>query len=165
MENIIEMFHIDIRIVIAQVINFGIVFFVLYRFVITPLQKVMKERTKKIEKSLEDAKSIDKKFAQAKIDTEKIIHDARKEANDILEQARIEADKKQEEYIDKAKKQITEIISQEKQKMQLEKLNTIAEIKSDIGSLVISTVEKIVGQKVNSSTDHELIKKIIAENK
>ena len=57
MESIISTFHIDWKIIIAQVINFAIVFVVLYIFALKPLSKLMKERSEKIAKGIDDAKT------------------------------------------------------------------------------------------------------------
>ena len=56
MESIISTFHIDWKIIIAQMINFVIVFVVLYIFALKPLSKLMKERGEKIAKGIDDAK-------------------------------------------------------------------------------------------------------------
>ena len=52
MDSLITTFHIDWKIVIAQVINFGIVFAVLYFFALKPLSKLMKEREDIISKAI-----------------------------------------------------------------------------------------------------------------
>ena len=49
-------FHIEGRLLIAQFVNFAIVFALLYFFVIKGLMKLMKGRTETIEKGLTDAK-------------------------------------------------------------------------------------------------------------
>ena len=56
MDSIISTFHIDWKIIIAQMINFGVVFVVLYIYALKPLGKLMKERREKIETGIEDAK-------------------------------------------------------------------------------------------------------------
>ncbi len=61
MDSLVETFHLDVKLLIAQVINFAIVFLVLYYFALKPLLNVMNDRSAKIEKSLEDAKEIEKK--------------------------------------------------------------------------------------------------------
>src|SRR3989338_1514465 len=48
MESIINTFHIDFKIIFAQIFNFGIVFVVLYIYALKPLNKLMKERSDKI---------------------------------------------------------------------------------------------------------------------
>ena len=62
MESIIKTFHIDWKLMIAQIINFAIVVGIIWYFAIRPLIKKMTERTKTIEKSLEDAKKIEENF-------------------------------------------------------------------------------------------------------
>ena len=54
MDSIINTFHIDWKIIIAQAVNFGIVFVVLYIFALKPLNKLMAERAEKIKKGVED---------------------------------------------------------------------------------------------------------------
>ncbi|MCX6800208.1 MAG: F0F1 ATP synthase subunit B [Candidatus Falkowbacteria bacterium] len=164
MDSIIEMFHIDLRLIIAQMINFAIVFFVLYKFAIKPLQDVMAERTSKIQKSLNDAKQIDEKLKQTKLDSEEIFKKARLEANQILENAKNESETRKNESVDKAKKEIAEIIEQEKQRMEIEKQKTITEIKNEVSSLVIGLTEKILEERIDLSKDKEVINKIITAN-
>ena len=73
MDTLLGTFHIDWRLLVAQIINFAIVFAVLYRFVVKPLQKVMLERTAKIEQGLKDAENARARLTNAENDyTQKI---------------------------------------------------------------------------------------------
>ena len=161
MENLIETFHIDWRIFIAQVINFTIVFLVLYWFAFKPLVKIMAERSDKIAKSLEEAKLIEEKLSQTKEEFNKIVAEAKGQANAILEKAAAQADLRKQETVIRAKEEIGQIINQEKQKMQTEKAATLKEIRKEVAGLVILTVEKILGEKVDQKKDKEIIRKII----
>jgi len=161
MENLIETFHIDWRIFIAQIINFTIVFLVLYWFAFKPLVKVMAERSGKIVKSLDEAKLIEEKLSQTKEEFNKTMAEAKKQAGAILEKAAAEADAKKKETVIRAKEEIGAIINQEKQKMQTEKAATLKEIKKEVADLVIAAVEKVLGEKMDEKKDREMIKKII----
>ena len=57
MQSIISTFHIDWKIIIAQAVNFAVVFVVLYIFALKPLNKLMSERSDKIKKGMNDAKA------------------------------------------------------------------------------------------------------------
>lgn len=161
MESLIETFHIDAKLLLAQVINFTIVFAVLYWFAFKPLAGVMKERSEKIAKGLADAEKIEKKLAETKAEFDKTVSQAKKQANEILEKAAAEAEEKRSRTISKAKEEIGAIISQEKQKMQSEKAATLKEIKKEMADLVVASVEKILGEKMDAKKDKEIIKKII----
>jgi F-type H+-transporting ATPase subunit b len=161
MENLIETFHIDFKLFIAQVINFAIVFAVLYWFAFKPLAKVMSARSEKIAKSLDDAKKVEEKLAQTKSEFSKAMAEAKKQANLILEKAGREADARRAEMVARAKEEIGQIINQEKEKMRAEKARTFKEIKKEVADLVIAAVEKVLGEKVDQEKDGKIIKRII----
>ena len=161
MDSLIETFHIDWRLLIAQIVNFSIVFAVLYWFAFKPLARVMAERTSKIAKGLDDAKKVEEKLALTQEEFNKAMSEAKKQANLILEKAGLEADARKREMIMRAKEEIGQIINQEKQKMQTEKAATLKEIKKEAADLVIATVEKVLGEKMDEKKDKEMIKKMI----
>ena len=80
MESLISTFHLDLKLIIAQLVNFLIVAGILWFFALKPIMKIMKERTEKIEKGLKDAKSFEEKLAQAERDRLKTLSVAKKEA-------------------------------------------------------------------------------------
>jgi F-type H+-transporting ATPase subunit b len=88
MDSLISMFHLDTKLLLAQLINFTIVMLVLWFFAVKPLIKVMGERTAKIEKSLREAKEIEEKMAQTEAERQKVLDQTKKEALVLLEQSR-----------------------------------------------------------------------------
>lgn len=161
MESLIETFHIDFRLLIAQAINFAIVFLALYFLIFKPLSKVMADRSTKIAKSLDDAKKIEKKLVMAEEEYKERLTEVKKEAGLILTKAGDQAEENKQAMIVKAKEEIGQIINLEKAKMQTEKAQTLKEIKKEIADLVAISVEKILAEKVDVKTDNEIIKKII----
>ncbi len=161
MDSLIETFHINISLLIAQVINFAIVFAVIYYFAFKPLLKIMNERTRVVEESLKNAEEIKKNLANTEIDYDKKLGEAKKEAKAIMEKSSEQSEKKKQETIKKAKEEIGLVINQEKAKMQSEKASTLLEIKSEIADLVSLTVEKVLEEKMDGKKDQEIIKKMI----
>src|SRR4030042_3722344 len=106
MDSIIETFHIDWKILIAQAVNFAIVFAVLYFLAVKPILKIMQGRTAKIEKSLEDARAAEEKLQQIDKDQKVILSSARAEANTIINEARRLSEDKKNEMVVKAKEEI-----------------------------------------------------------
>ncbi|MDP2830468.1 MAG: F0F1 ATP synthase subunit B [bacterium] len=161
MDSLIETFHIDIKLLIAQIINFAIVFCVLYFFALKPLMRIMGDRTKKIEKSIDDAKRIEEKLARSEEEYKKEIVRARKEAEVILEKAEQRAEERKQETITKTKEEIGQIINQEKAKIQQEKAKTLKEIKKEVADLVVASVEKVLSERMDGGKDAELIKRMV----
>ncbi len=161
MESLISTFHIDLKLFIAQLINFAIVFSVLYLLAFKPLVKTMTDRSEKIDKSLKDADEIEKRLALTEKDREEIIAAAKKQANLIVEEADKRGETRRGELIAKAKEDIGQVINAEKEKMSRDKAETLKEIKKEVADLVVMTVEKLLNEKMTSDKDRELIKKLV----
>ncbi len=161
MESLISTFHVDIKLLVAQLVNFAIVFCVLYFFAFKPLVKVMTERTATIDKSLKDADAIEKRLALTETERDEIIVAAKKQANLIIEEADKRGEERKGELIAKAKEEIGQVINAEKAKLTSEKAETLKEIKKETAELVILTVEKLLNEKMTADKDKELIKKLV----
>lgn len=161
MESLISTFQIDLKLFIAQLINFAIVLAVLYFFAFKPLVKIMSERTTKIEKSLKDAEEIEKRLALTEKERAEVIAIAKKQAAILIEEADKRGEERRAELIAKAKEDIGQVINQERAKMSREKAETLKEIKKEIGDLVVLSVEKLLNEKMTGEKDQELIKKLV----
>jgi len=161
MESLISTFHIDLKLFIAQLINFAIVFSVLYFLAFKPLVKTMAERTEKIDKSLKDADEIEKRLALTEKEREEIIAAAKKQANLIVEEASARGEERKNELVAKAREEIGQVINTEKEKLVRDKSETLKEIKKEVAELVVMTVEKLLSEKMTSDKDRELIKKLV----
>jgi F-type H+-transporting ATPase subunit b len=161
MESLISTFHIDAGLFIAQLVNFAVVFSVLYFFAFKPLVKIMAERSAKIEASLRQADEIAKRLAGTAKEREDVIIAAKKQAAAIAAEAQRRGEVRREELIAAAKEEIGQVINNEKAKLEREKSETLKEIKKETAELVILTVEKLLNEKMTDAKDRELIKKLV----
>jgi len=160
MESLISTFHIDWKIIIAQTINFGIVFLVLYLFALKPLKKLMSERENKIAQGVDDAKSNAELIRQTKEEYAQVISKAREESHVMFQEGKKEAEIKKTEMLENAKLEVENMISNGKKLLETEKAKIIEEAKKEIVSLVVSATEKILEDKEEISLDEKTIKKI-----
>jgi F-type H+-transporting ATPase subunit b len=161
MESLISTFNIDWHLFLAQLINFALVFSILYLLVFKPLIKTMSERTSTIEKGLQEAAEAKKRLEAAASEKESIIAEAKKEASRLIDEGEKKINNRREEMVTKAKEEIGQIINVEKLKLQKEKDETLKEIKKEVASLVVLSLEKVLGEKMDKDFDEKLIKKIV----
>ncbi len=121
MDSIINTFHIDFKIIIAQIFNFGIVFVVLYIYALKPLNKLMKERSEKITKGINDAKSNAEILNNTKEEYEEALAKARKEADKIFQEGKKEAETKKVFMLERAKDEVAVMIENGKKNLENEK--------------------------------------------
>jgi len=155
---------LDIKILIAQFVNFAILIFVLYKFGYKPMFKFLEERKGKIEKGIKDSEKASKKLIEAEKQFDDKLHEAKKEAAQILEQASEQAEKRKKEILEKAKNEVGELINQGKATIQLEKEKVLKDIKKEVAELSVLVAGKILEEKIDSKTDKELIEKALKNN-
>ena len=147
MESIISTFHIDWKIIIAQAVNFGVVFVVLYVYALKPLGKLMKERGEKIEAGLNDAKKSNELLHKATEEYDKntiklrqISIEAQKELQKDLEQLRAK-------NLDRIKMDNDEWTKKRIEQMEIDKKTLVEGAKNELVSLAILVAEKIMQDK------------------
>jgi F-type H+-transporting ATPase subunit b len=161
MSELLTKLGIDWKLLIAQVVNFLVLLFVLWKFAYGPILSMLEKRTRKIERGLKDAEDAGKKLEESAEKQKEILKKARVEAKDIVEKAHIQAEKIKSELAVEAKVQAEKIIVSAKAEIEQEKQKTIAEIKSEIGGLVVAATEKIIGEKIDEKKDQKLIESVI----
>ena len=158
MDSIINTFRIDFKIILAQVFNFGIVFVVLYIYALKPLNKLMKERSEKIAKGIDDAKTNAQILNNTKAEYEEALAKARKEADKIFQEGKKEAETKKALMLEKAKDEVAVMIESGKKNLENEKIKMVAEAKEEITSLSVKIAEKILGKNIDGHFDEKTIK-------
>ena len=160
MDSFINTFHIDWKIIIAQVINFIIVLFVLQFLVLKPLKKLMNERSAKIEGGLEDAQKNSEILKNTKREYDDIVAKAKIEANTIFQEGKKEAEIKKTEMIAAAQKDVEIMILNGKKNLESEKIKMVEEAKKEIVSLVVRATEKLLESNTDKSFDEKALNQI-----
>jgi F-type H+-transporting ATPase subunit b len=161
MSELLTKLGIDWKLLIAQIVNFLVLLFVLWKFAYGPVLAMLEKRQKKIEKGLEDADEAHKKLTESTDMQKEILKKARMEAKEIVEKARVQAEKSKSEIAAGSKVQAEKIIASAKAEIEQEKQKTIAEIKAEIGGLVVAATEKIIDEKMDEKKDKEIIESVI----
>ncbi|HTL39482.1 MAG TPA: F0F1 ATP synthase subunit B [Methylomirabilota bacterium] len=148
---------INWKLLIAQFINFGIVLFIFWKWVVKPLGTTLTERQKRIEQGLRNADLTEaekKKFEEWKQAEMKRV---RTEADHILRTTTDTANKIKQETIVEAQNQASKIAEQAKASIESDKNQMMKEAKQEIATLVVAASEKILRGKLDSKHDQELI--------
>ncbi len=154
---------INWKLFLAQLVNFAIVLFVLWKWVFTPVAKGLEARTKKIEQSLNDAESITKEKEEFTVWKNKQMSVARAEAADIVIAAKKEAEGVKTEILEKTKLEQEKLAAQAKANLIAEQAKALAEAKTEIAGLVVAATQAIIKQKLDPTKDKELIKQALKQ--
>ena len=158
---LLDALGLNLKVLLAQLINFAILLFILWKFGYRPILNILAKRREKVSQGVKDAQAAEEKLNAAREKEKEVISQAKKEALVILEEAKRKAEEKKRVILDKAKEEIGEVINLEKQKIQQEKAETLKSIKADVSQLVILAVEKVLQEKIDTKKDKDLVAQAI----
>ena len=139
---------------IAQLINFAIVLFVLWRFAYKPVFEMLETRRKTIAESMDNAEKIKTELTETQAERDKVLAEANQKAQEMIADAKEAAQQVGEAEGQKAVKQAEEIIRKAREATEADRDSMMAELKAEIGRLVVDTTAKVSG-KVLTSDDHQ----------
>jgi len=141
---IFDLFGLDIRFLLAQIVNFGIVAFLLYKFAFKPVLTTIEERQKKISDGLQYAEEMKIKLAEAEKEHAATLQKAQQEAQTILGEARETAKLYLDKQTEAAAGKGEEIIAKAKEAIELERNKMLTEVRGEVVRLVIDTTSKVL---------------------
>ncbi len=155
-QQIAETFGWNPTLFISQVISFCLVAFLLHKFAYGPIQKVLEERRRKIAESLSNAEKIKIELANAQAKAQELLTQASTDANRHIEEARKAASKVLETETQKAIATANEIVAKARQASEAELARMKAELRREVGRLVVQTTAKVTGKVLTSEDQQRL---------
>jgi F-type H+-transporting ATPase subunit b len=162
-EQVAEQFGVDWPTLIAQMVNFLLVTFVLYKFAIKPILATYDERQKKIADGLQYAEEMKAQLLEAEKERLEKIKEAVAEAQKILGDARDQSKAMLEQKIQEASAQAESLIRKAGEATELERQKMLAEVKAEVARLVVETTARVLDKEL-SSEDKERYSNAAAEN-
>ena len=144
MQDFINTFHIDWKLMIAQLFNFGIVFLAFYLLAAKPLRKLMQEREEKITKGISDAKESSELLQKASEEYKQNAIKLRQVSIDSQKELTKELDKLRVKNLDKIKADNNEWAKKRKEQMEIDKKSLVESAKSEIISLAMLATKKVI---------------------
>ena len=141
-------FGISVPLILAQILSFSIVAFVLWKFAFKPVLATLGERQTKIASGLQYAEEMKASLAASQAETAASAKRAQVEASRIIDEAR----KSAKEFLDKQTQETAakanDIIAKAQQAIELEKKKMLAEARTEIARLVVVTTQRVLAQEL-----------------
>ncbi len=147
MDEIINAFGIDTRLIIIQVVNFGILMVALGYFLYKPILRVLKEREDKIAQGLQDAEAAAQAKAEASEEKQSILTNAHMEAEEVAKRAKSAADTIAAEIMATAQAKAGAVLSEAEIKSEQIKSAALKESEKEIATLAVLAAEKVLRQQ------------------
>jgi F-type H+-transporting ATPase subunit b len=145
----------DFGLLFWMLITFGIVVFVLARYGFPIIVKMVEERKRYIEESLQQAEQARAELTGVKAESQAIITQARQEHIKILHNAEELGSQMIDQSKEKAAAEAEKILAETRARIELEKERALSDIRRQIADLSVLVAEKALMEKLGSRAEQE----------
>ncbi len=162
---LISKLGIDWKLLLAQLVNFAVLLFILYKLVYHPVLKMLRDRQARIETGLENSKKGEALLKQVEEIEKKRMNEAEKRVGELLAKASIDAERMKAEILKEAQTQAEALMTRAKLQTEEMKANIAQEVKKEMGRLLIVTLAKVLEREFSEADQKRLEQAIFNEMK
>jgi F-type H+-transporting ATPase subunit b len=142
---------------IWTIVTFLVLLYLLSRFAWKPLLQALEERQTSIRQSLDDAEKAKQELAQVQAESNRIVQQARSDADAIIANSRADAARLQEELAKKAREQANGIIENAQKEIQQQTDSSLAQIREEAVDLSLMIASKLIQRNISREDNDQLI--------
>ncbi|MCD6659313.1 MAG: F0F1 ATP synthase subunit B [Lentimicrobium sp.] len=150
-----ELVNPGIGLIFWMALSFGLLLFILGKFVWPPIMKALHEREKNIELALHEADKAREEMKQLMFTNEQMMLEAKEERDKLIGEARQIRESLIEEARAKAAEEASRMIENARERIHFEKLAAITELKNQIANLSIEIAEKVLKKELSDPAKQE----------
>lgn len=148
---------------ISGIAAFALVFLFMWRFAWPQIKQLLDDRQRAIAGQIQDAEAT-KAEAQSLLDDYKAqVANAKTEANQIVEEARTQAEAVRSDVVAKASTEAEEIVAKAREDASRERDRALAEARQEVANLSIDLAEKVVGNSLDRDAQKGLVDRYLAD--
>jgi F-type H+-transporting ATPase subunit b len=147
---------------IWTLIFFVIVFFVLRKYAFGAIQNLIDERREQIRRSIEEADNARDEARKLLDEHRQLIGQARSQAEEILGEARRTGDAMEQRMRDETETERKRRLEETRREIAAETARALEQIRSEVADLTLEATSIVVGKKLDTDRDRELINDAIS---
>ena len=141
-------FGIDLKLILAQAVNFAVVAFLLWKFAFKPVMATLDERQQKIAEGLQFAEEAKTQLAETEKKQAEVLREANAKAQEILGEARDNATRFEDKMKGETAAQIEEMRKRAEEANELERQKMLSDVRQEIARLVVMTSGKVLQREL-----------------
>lgn len=149
MSELFAAFGINWKLIVAQMVNFGALVFLLSYFLYRPILNLLDERREKIAKGVKDAEEAAAKLASSHAEGKEIVGKSVKEAEGLLSEARTRAEEKGVELMKAAQSRADAVLADASARANEARRQALASSEREIAKAAMLAAEKIMRSKTS----------------
>lgn len=159
----LEIISVNLWQILISLCNLLIIFLILKKFLYGPVRKVLAERQAALDEQYARAEAAELGAAELKSRWEEKISGAEDQAQAILQEASVNAERRRAAILDETHAEADRIIRQAESDAELERKKARAGIKKEIVDVSAALSEKMLGREITADDHRSLIDSFLSE--
>ena len=147
MEQLIQAFGVDVKLITVQVINFVVLLAILSYFLYRPILKLLADRAETVAQGIKDAEAAAAAKAAADEEKQAILTEAHHEAEAVAARAKASADHRAEEIVADAEQKAAATLQQAETQREEIKDQAHKESEAEVAKVAMLAAEKILNER------------------
>ena len=143
-------------------ITFGLLFFLLWKFVLPQLLQATEARELKIKQQLEEAARLNAEAKALVAEQQKLLTASRDQAAKIMADAKAAAEKEHQLAAEKTRAEAEEMLARARREIGAEKDRASAELRREAVDLALAAAGKLIGQRLEAAQDKKIVTDYLA---
>jgi F-type H+-transporting ATPase subunit b len=148
---------------LVQIVNFGVLFLILYFFAYKRILRMLDERSQKIQESIAQTEQIKDQAARAEEETKRRIEAGIKEGQELLGRATKAAEEVRQQSQQKAQDEAQSMIARARGEIQRERDDAVGALRQEFATLTIAAAEKVIDRSLDKKAHREIIDTVLDE--
>jgi len=155
---------INLPTLVAQIINFIILFGLLYLVAYKPVMRMLDERSRKIKESMEQTEFIKEQAVHAEEEAEKRIEAASRKGQEVVARAVRTGEEAKQKAQQEAHQEAESLIARARLEIQRERDDAVNELRREFVDLTILAAGKVIDRSLDKKAHRQLIDKVLEES-
>lgn len=158
-----EQLGINLPGLIAQLVNFGLLFFLLRAVAYRPILRILDERAERVRHSLEEAERVKEEARQNQEDLNLRRQEGLRQSQEIVARANQTAERIHQEALADARRAADEFLARSRAEIVRERQQAVAEIRAQMADLALSAASRVVRRSLNQPEHYRIVEEALAE--
>lgn len=158
-----EQLGVNLNGLIAQLVNFGLLFLLLWLVAYKPILRMLDERSARIRDGLDKADDIRQQAARAEQEYAAKRAEGLREAQEIVARANQAADRINREAEERARRSADELIAKARGEIERERQLAVAELRTQVAELALLAAGRVVRASLDTGQHRRLVEEALTE--
>lgn len=163
MDNIVKL-GLNPAWLLAQIINFTLLLFILRAVAYKPVLKMLSDRKQKIQESLEYAERVKREAADQQKEFDRKLEEARRQAQSAATAAAQVGEKEREVIVAQAREEARKLIEQAKGQIEYERKQMMSDLREEVVRLSLLAAQHVVSRSLDDQAHRQLVSDFLAQS-